>query len=399
MRFDSRRLHQKYAHKSLILWILWLHGFRLYPLLYTQMGKSRPDRGMFRRGNRWYLRVYLRGRGRKIIALKPAGSSHATRSKEVAIVLAQRIRRQIRDDHLPNDNKPISTLVDEFAHEAVLDGMPKHARRAAVMVRRLAKQQGLTGPAEITPAKIQTYLADLCAAGRAPSTVWNHRAAISGFCQFLKRRGLLYSNPALGTKVATIQRAVPIFLTEPQADQALELARSHGIYAEVATAIYTGLRRGELRRMQWRHVDYARKVLIVPPAPYVRSSRSKSRKPRAVPLSRKAIAVLEAHQKITGQRRYVFPGRLRKGHSGMRREGWWAEALKPLQKAIPAFTERPGKRVGRGWHLLRHTFASWLIQRGVSIYKLKDWLGHRDIRTTEIYSHLMPQYDEDIERI
>jgi integrase len=53
---------------------------------------------------------------------------------------------------------------------------------------------------------------------------------------------------------------------------------------------------------------------------------------------------------------------------------------------------------GRGWHLLRHTFARRLAQQGVSLYKIAAWLGHRDIRTTQVYAHLQAAYDPEIER-
>jgi len=55
--------------------------------------------------------------------------------------------------------------------------------------------------------------------------------------------------------------------------------------------------------------------------------------------------------------------------------------------------------VGRGWHLFRHTFASRAVQAGVPIYKVAQWLGHKHVATTEIYAHLSPDFDEDIEKV
>lgn len=52
-----------------------------------------------------------------------------------------------------------------------------------------------------------------------------------------------------------------------------------------------------------------------------------------------------------------------------------------------------------GWHDLRYTFASRLAQEGISIYKICKWLGHSDIKTTQIYAHFAPVYDEDIEKL
>ncbi len=53
----------------------------------------------------------------------------------------------------------------------------------------------------------------------------------------------------------------------------------------------------------------------------------------------------------------------------------------------------------RGWHLMRHTFASWLVQAGVPLAKLSAWLGHAQIQTTMRYAHLAPGHDADIDRL
>lgn len=55
--------------------------------------------------------------------------------------------------------------------------------------------------------------------------------------------------------------------------------------------------------------------------------------------------------------------------------------------------------IGRKWHLLRHTFASRHLRADVRIPKIRDWLGHSSIKTTEMYAHYQPGYDPDIERV
>jgi integrase len=115
-------------------------------------------------------------------------------------------------------------------------------------------------------------------------------------------------------------------------------------------------------------------------------------------MSKKAEAVLHRHQKKTGNKEYVFPGQQRNGASGMRAQSWWTQALRPIQEAVPIFLELEGTRVGRGWHLFRHTFASRLVQAGVPVAKVSAWLGHSDIRTTMMHGHLAPGHDEGIEK-
>jgi integrase len=355
---------------------------------------TNPDKGLFKRGKRWYLKLYVPGRGKKVFCLKVPGATKGTTQKGIARRLARTIRRQIKSDRpeqVESNTQNLARLIEEFKAIAGLTAAPAQVKHNASIVERFRKHQKIKAPCEITPRAVQNYLADLQKKGRTPSTLWNHRASLSRFCRFLRDRSLIDYNPARETSLPKIEKATPVFLKPSQIKQALSIAKEHNVYAEIAMAIYTGLRRSELRRMEWDHVNYDMRTLLVP--------KSKSGKPRTVPLNKSAITVLKGQQKISGGGRYIFPGRQRRDQSGMRRISWWADAIKPLRDAMPVFKERQAETVGRGWHLLRHTFASNLAQRGVSIQKICEWLGHSDIRTTMIYSHLQPKYDRDIERL
>ena len=356
------------------------------------MANKDPDRGLFQRGRRWYLRCYVAGRGRQVFALKPQGAGRATTDKAVARVLARQVRQRIADGAAAKQSQDLGDLLAEFTRLGTLTGQEKHARFNAGVVRRFLDSQGVRSPSEITSAAVERYLGGLRREGRAAATLWNHRAALSRFCGFLETRALLDGNPVRKVAVPKIEKALPIFLTPSQAAEAIKIAGKHGFHGEVPTALYTGLRRAELRRLEWRDIDFDGRVLLV--------RKSKSHRPRAVPLSQEALAVLQEHQGVTGDRKYLFPGRDRLDQSGMRRFAWWSEAIKPLQQAMPeVFNQRDAGAVGRAWHLFRHTFASWLVQEGVSIYKVSEWLGHSDIRTTQAYSHLAPKYDAEIEKL
>lgn len=185
------------------------------------------------------------------------------------------------------------------------------------------------------------------------------------------------------------------FLSPAQFCQAIRLSRNCGLLAEVATALLTGLRRAELRALRWEDIDFARRQLLV--------RRGKGGKSRTVPLNRRARAALRWQRRRTGWSRFVFPGWT---HSNRRDPAdrprgidWWREALDPIRNAMPVFRALPGCSTGRAWHLLRHTFASRLAQRGVSLYKIAEWMGHADVTTTKIYAHLKELYDADIEKV
>jgi integrase len=361
------------------------------------MAKNRLDNGLFRRGRRWWLALYVKGEGKKNIPLRPEGQTHATTDLNVARVLADIARKQA-------DAQGMDWLLKQFAVVNAVEGSPAQAKDNVAHIKAFLGEFTITidgektdtirpaaYPRQITTQRVQSWLVYLRQAGRSPKTAWNHKASISAFCEFLIDRDQLQTNPCRRVKIGKLRKLLPRFLNDDDYEQVLKLAKDHGILAEVETALQTGMRREELRRMAWADVDFKRSVVAIP--------ESKSRRPRAIPMNDRLLAVLLEQQAQAGKQKYVFPGRERKDHTGMRRGSWWVSALKPLQDALPIF--RAGMAdtaTGRGWHLFRHTFASRLVQAGVPIAKVSAWLGHASITTTMIYAHLTPGHDADIEK-
>jgi integrase len=238
---------------------------------------------------------------------------------------------------------------------------------------------------------VTAYLANGIANGWSPKTAQNHCGSLASFFEYVG----LSPNPCHAVKLPKPEKRLARYLTPAEIDQAVTLARKHGIANEVKLALTTGLRLSEMIRLKWADIDDHTKMLIV--------RKSKSHRQRAVPLCPSAIDTLHAQRPITAQYHYVFPARqtFRGGwrfKDGPRAISWWIRAAKPLQEAVGAFLIDAGERsTGRAWHMLRHTFASVAAQRGVSLYKIAQWLGHTDTRTTEIYAHLAAGYDTDIE--
>ncbi|CAJ6828175.1 bacteriophage integrase [Burkholderia pseudomallei] len=142
----------------------------------------------------------------------------------------------------------------------------------------------------------------------------------------------------------------------------------------VRLALNTGCRKSELLSLEWRRVDFERCHLRL------ESEHTKNGKRRLVPLNSGAISALrDQHEwvaKYCMDSEWVFPSR-----TGTR--------IRTLQKGFAAACERVGIENFR-IHDLRHTFASWLVMEGVSLYVVKDLLGHSSITVTERYAHLSP---------
>lgn len=294
---------------------------------------------------------------------------------------------------LTSKNVGILEIIERFQQTMMLSAQDKQAKAAARIITRFVWHEHVSSPEQITAAKVEAYLGRLARVGRALKTLHNHRSAISSFCRFCIRQGLLEQNPCKQVQLRKVPERPARYLTDEEIKRVLELARAHDIFPEVALALGTGLRLGELIRLKWFDVDFQRRSLII--------RKSKSGRVRVVPLSEMALAALSEQWDKTGSLTYVFAARyFRWRHQYFdrpRSPSWFRRAIRPIQAQIPKF--RMTRGTGRGWHLLRHTFASRAAQRGVSIYKLASWLGHTDVKTTRIYAHLQGGYDKDIEQV
>lgn len=198
--------------------------------------------------------------------------------------------------------------------------------------------------------------------------------------------------PAPSNGKAGRRRDLPEFLSQAEYERLLNAieagGESQGIGNEwlldaVRFAVGSGLRRGELCALRWGAVDIPGRMIHVRNAD---GFTTKSGRERAVPLVGEAYAVavrLDAERK---ERRLPFDRRalVLSGADGG-----------PLNGSYVSKRFRKYRRLAKlpeeiNFHSLRHTFASWWVQRGGDLYRLKEVLGHADIKTTMKYAHLRP---------
>jgi integrase len=138
-------------------------------------------------------------------------------------------------------------------------------------------------------------------------------------------------------------------------------------------ALNTGLRRGELLRLQWHDVDLERRLLTV------RGEDAKTGQTRHVPLNSEAAAVATVWKSISEADGHVF------GSSDN------SKPLSYIRKAWTGVLEAAGV-VSFRFHDLRHTFASNLVMAGVDINTVRELLGHKSIAMTLRYAHFAPEH-------
>jgi len=236
----------------------------------------------------------------------------------------------------------------------------------------------------ITSAAIQDVVDRLVADGHSPSTVRNAVLPLRAIYRRALSRSEVFANPTVGLslpavrgrreRVARPAEAEALIATLPEADR--------GIWA---TALYAGLRCGELQALRWQDIDFERGLIRVERSwdPKVGPIEPKSRSGRRrVPLAKPLRAYLAAHRLRTSsddEEGLVF-GRSADGafhQAGLTKRArsfWKGAQLSPI-----------------GLHECRHTYAAFMIAAGVNAKALSTYMGHSSITITlDRYGHLMP---------
>lgn len=289
-------------------------------------------------------------------------------------------------------------LLREFRLANSLSAGAKQVRQNQRVAMDYLAAMNITTAAAITQESVVAYLARRQAAGATAKTLLNLRGSLSRWCEFLRGRKIMADNPAALVACARPEETAPPVIAPWQLDALFADARAMGPYmaAAVALGVMAGLRLGEICRLAWCDVDYPQRVLIV--------RRAKSKRPRCVSICEALGKYLTELQKLTGGTPWCFPARLT-FRGGFR---WTDRAVSPqtmarnfipLQARWPQFRMLAGRRVGRAWHLLRHTFATNLLRARVDKHLVQDWLGHSDVRLTDRYIHVARAYDPAIENV
>ncbi|MGO1119316.1 site-specific tyrosine recombinase XerD [Rhodovibrionaceae bacterium A322] len=231
---------------------------------------------------------------------------------------------------------------------------------------------------------VRDYLASLTTEGMAARTVARRLSALRQFHRFLFGEGLRNDDPTNLVESPRQGRTLPKVLSEEEVDGLLNAARQRPgpegrrLVALLELLYATGLRVTELVSLTLSSVARDPRVLVV---------TGKGGKERMVPLSEPARRALVEYRevRIRFQRgeedsRWLFPSRSRGGHLTRHRV---AQLLKEL--AIAANIDPTNVSP----HVLRHAFASHLLARGADLRSVQQMLGHADISTTQVYTHVL----------
>lgn len=292
--------------------------------------------------------------------------------KEEAIQIAADINRQVERGEpvvlrrTAQKAPQFSVLIQEF--RAKYKGWsPATFKAHAGMIAKLNSEFGHTPINRITTEQLETYRAQRMEKdGSTPATMNRYVSFLRRLFGEAVKWGYLAQSPAAAVKTLKEEQRVPEALTEDQANALIGEMPPHARHA-VALALDTGLRRSELFRLAWRDIDWKRNQLTV--------RRSKTGKFRTIPLTQRAVQALKAQREQGKDRDLVF-------------------GFVDLKKSLASAGRRIGVE-GLHIHMLRHTFATRLRDRGASIDRIGALLGHASYEMTLRYAQLRPRQLED----
>jgi integrase/recombinase XerD len=286
-------------------------------------------------------------------------------------------------------------LTDDLASAALVDGYLDHLRierrlapnsvesyaRDLVHLGRFAAGRGVALTDLDRPA-LEAFVRALMGAGMSPRSVARIVAATRGFYRYLLIGRRIAANPADDLQPPRAWATLPKYLSVEEVDTLLaqpDVSTPRGLrdraFIEVLYA--TGLRVSELVDLKVSDVNLEGGFL---------TTKGKGSKERLVPIGDEAVAWLSkylrgARQSLLGRRTSLRVFVNARGGDALTRMGVW--------KLLKAYGIKAGVGTRLSPHVLRHSFATHLLERGADLRAIQVMLGHSDLSTTQIYTHVL----------
>ena len=273
--------------------------------------------------------------------------------------------------HLTVERRLAANSIESCARD--LNGLAEFAAGRGQSVDQLTRQD------------LQALVRDLMSEGRSPRSVARAVACFRGFYRFLMIDGRLHANPSEDLRPPRAWKVLPRYLSVEDVDRLIaqpDVSTPRGLRdrAVIELLYATGMRVSELvvLRPADVHLD----------ASYL-TCTGKGDKQRIVPIGDEAAAwvkryLLQSRTVLLGRRRStrLFVN-ARGGGVGLTRVGFW--------KILKGYAHKAHITASLSPHMLRHSFATHLLERGADLRAIQMMLGHADLSTTQIYTHVLEQ--------
>ncbi|CAD0311182.1 tyrosine recombinase XerC [Xanthomonas sp. WHRI 8391] len=270
------------------------------------------------------------------------------------------VERQVSAHTLDAYRRDLAALVSWAAEQKSEDGAPLDV--------------ALLDSAQLTSAQLRQFVAAEHRRGLSPKSLQRRLSACRSYYAWLLKHGRIAASPAAAMRAPKAPRKLPQVLDADEAVRLVEVPTDAplGLRDRALLELFysAGLRLSELCALRWRDLDLESGLVMV---------LGKGEKQRLVPVGSHAITALRAWLRDSGGRAetHVFPGR-----------AGGAISQRAVQIRIKQLAVRQGMFKDVHPHMLRHSFASHILESSGDLRGVQELLGHSDIATTQIYTHL-----------
>jgi len=236
---------------------------------------------------------------------------------------------------------------------------------------RFLEDKPLEGVEYIT---LRKFLASLKSKNLKSRTLARKISTLKSFYRFLCREGYLKSNPTLLLSSPKLDKHLPAFLTEKEMFKLIEAPSKDKLFgrrdrAILETLYSTGMRVGELVGLNMESIDFIGGIVKV---------LGKGKKERLLPIGKSALLAIRAYIDMRDkQRKELF---LNKNYTRLTDRG--------VRNILNKYIRITSLKEHISPHALRHSFATHLLNRGADLRSVQELLGHANLSTTQIYTHL-----------
>ena len=226
----------------------------------------------------------------------------------------------------------------------------------------------------ITTKNIDDFISTVYSKSKFAASMY-HRTLKAAFNKALIWNYIQH-NPFNKIKTPKVTKSFPVYLSEAELILILNKTEDQLLKNIIITAFYSGMRLNEILNVQWDWINLTQNIITIKNSA---TFKTKNKRERIIPIHPKVQAIFQTYLPLgnTLKNNLIF---YRKKNIKLNDEF--------ISKQFKAVVRSAGLNDNIHFHSLRHSFASNLVQRGANLYIVKELLGHENIKTTQVYSHL-----------
>ena len=232
----------------------------------------------------------------------------------------------------------------------------------------------ITEPGDVGKVDVLAYFASLARKGLSGVARARKVSALREYFRFLEGMGVIHKSPTTGIDTPKREKNTRQFLRSDEYTKMLSLAGANPRdYAILQVFLQTGIRVSELANLRLEDIDFVKPAITV---------RGKGSVEREIALEKRGVQALKNYLAVRPE-----------SLSSVLFLNYKGEPIsdRGIRKMVVKYRQKAGITKRASCHSLRHTFATYKAEKGVSPFQLQQWLGHANLNTTQIYVHLGKQ--------